>query len=176
MINKKIIVPICLLLISCKPNINNSDIIKKVSNDNLIIKQVNIIETSNYKNTIKNLDNSIETSIKAWEDSPELGQYNRTNTIRKVTEKFKNKLKYNNYNDDAIITAYRFIKSDRIKLYMGYCVIILDNNQNPNLLYYEINTYNTYEDCPTSIKQLINRGLSNEINHIENKYYKKNKK
>ncbi len=170
---KKIIILLTLLTISCN-TINNKPIIRKIVNDNLKVEQVDIIQESTYYNVITDLDITIKSSINAWNNAPELGQFNRVNTIKKVTQKFLKKLnsvKYENY--DKVI-AYRFIKSNKNKKYIGYTVIIFDSNDNQSTLYYDIQEYPSI-DNNSGVKQLINKGLSDEINKIEKEYYKKHK-
>ena len=167
----KIITLLTLLTISCG-SVDNKAVISKITNDNLTVERVDIIQESNYYNVITDLDITIKSSINAWNNAPELGQYNRVKTINKVTQKFLRKLNSVKYDDNSKVIAYRFIKSNKNKKYIGYAVIIFDND-NQSTLYYDIKKYPSIDDNSSSVKQLINKGLSDEINKIEKEYYKK---
>jgi hypothetical protein len=162
-----------LFIISCDTPVNKKTVISKITKDNLIIEQVDIIQESTYYNVITDLDITIKSSISAWNNSPELGQYNRVKTIEKVTKNFLKKLDSVKYEDNDKVIAYRFIKSYKNKKYVGYTVIIFDKNGKQFTLYYNIKRYPSAYDNSISVKQLINKGLSDEINKIEKKYYKK---
>lgn len=171
---KKITILLTLLIItSCDVANNSKTVISKITNDNLIIEQVDIVQESTYYNVITDLDITIKSSVNAWNNAPELGQFNRVNTIKKVTQKFLKKLNSVKYEDDDKVIAYRFIKNNRNKKYIGYAVIIFDSNDNQSTLYYDIKEYPSI-DNNSGVKQLINKGLSDEINRIEEEYYKKN--
>ena len=161
---KKILILITIIITSCtNPIMKNKTIVSKITNDSLKVERVDIIEESNYYNVITNLDAVIKSSIDAWEDSPELGQYNRIKTIKIVTDKFIKKLNDGNYQNDDKVTAYQFIKSNGNKRYLGYAVVIFDKDGKQSTLYYEIKNYSNYYNG-ASVNKLITRGLSDEIN------------
>ena len=168
-----IILLITLLTISCNTPINNKEVIKNITNDSLNVKHVDILEVSNYYNITTDLDAVIKSSIKAWKNSPELGQYNRIKTIKFVTKTFIKKLNDGNYDKNDKVIAYQFIKSNEGKHYIGYTVVIFDKDGNQSTLYYSIKEYskNAYYDGG-SVNKLIDRGLSKEIDKIEDKFYK----
>jgi len=170
-----IILLITLLTISCNTPINNKEVIKNITNDSLNVKHVDILEVSNYYNITTDLDAVIKSSIKAWKNSPELGQYNRIKTIKFVTKTFIKKLNDGNYDKNDKVIAYQFIKTNKIKNkhYIGYAVVIFDKDGNQSTLYYSIKEYSKnayYDGAP--INKLIDRGLSKEIDKIEDKFYK----
>jgi hypothetical protein len=81
------------------------------------------------------------------------------------------KIKAGNYLNEDKVIAYRFIKINKNKKFMGYAVILF-HEQNQHTLFYEINPA-PYEYYPTGgIRQLINKGLVIEINKIEAEYNK----
>jgi hypothetical protein len=170
----RIILILSLLLMTSCDFVNNRVVINKIANDNLTIESVDVIQESNYYNVITDLNITIKSSVNAWNSSPELGQYNRVKTIEKVTKKFLKKLNSVKYENDDKVIAYRFIKSDnKGKKYIGYTVLIFDTNANQSILYYDIKEYPSIDNY-SGVKQLINKGLSKEINEIEKEYYKKN--
>lgn len=170
---KRILITLLLLFISCSNPVTNKEVISKITNDQLKIEHVDILEISNYYNVTTDLDVVIKSSITAWENSPELGQYNRVKTIKIVTDKFISKLNKGNYDKNDKVIAYQFIKSGNNKKYIGYAVVIFDKDSNQSTLYYNIKEYlkNGYYEGG-SVNDLIDRGLSKEINKIENKFYK----
>lgn len=170
----RIILILSLLLMTSCDFVNNRVVINKIANDNLTIESVDVIQESNYYNVITDLNITIKSSVNAWNSSPELGQYNRVKTIEKVTKKFLKKLNSVKYENDDKVIAYRFIKSDnKGKKYIGHTVVIFDSNDNQAILYYDLKEYPSI-DTNSGVKQLINKGLSKEINEIEKEYYKKN--
>jgi hypothetical protein len=172
MIKKLLYSLLILITLSCSHSIDNKDVINKASKDNLTLKWVNVIQESNYYNVIKDLEQSVNSSKEAWKNAPELNQLHRLLTIDKVSKKFLKKLNAGNYLGDDKVIAYRFIKKDKSKKYLGYAVILF-HNQNQTTLFYEINEV-PYDYFPTGgVKQLINKGLVTEINKIESEYYKK---
>jgi hypothetical protein len=169
MIKKLLYTLLTFITLSCSHTIDKKDIISKVTNDNLKLKRVDLVEESNYYNVITDLKNSVNSSKEAWENAPELKQLHRLISIDKVSKKFLEKLYAGNYLDDDKVIAYRFIKMNKSKEYLGYAVVIF-HNQNQSTLYYEINA-TPYEYYPTGgVKQLINKGLVTEINKIEAEY------
>jgi hypothetical protein len=172
MIKKRLYSLLALITISCASNIdNNKDVINKATKDNLTLKWVNVIQESNYYNVITDLQQSVNSSKEAWKNAPELNQLHRLITIDKVSKKFLEKLNADNYLNDDKVIAYRFIKTDKSKKYLGYAVILF-HDQNQTTLFYEINEV-PYDYYPTGgVKQLINKGLVIEINKIEAEYNK----
>jgi len=170
---KKILILVILFTISCTSAITSKEVIINITNDKLKVEHVDILEVSNYYNVRTDLDLVIKSSIKAWDRSPELGQYNRVKTIKIVTDNFIDKLNKGNYQNDDKVIAYQFIKSGNNKHYIGYTVVIFDEEGNQSTLYYSIKEYSKipYYDGNT-INKLIDRGLSKEINKIEYKFYK----
>jgi hypothetical protein len=171
MIKKILYTLLALITISCSQKIDKKEIIRKITNDNLSVKQVDIIQESNYYNIISDIKSSVISSKEAWKNAPELKQLHRLLTIDKVSKKFLKKLSTGNYLDDDKVIAYRFIKKDKSKKYLGYAVVIF-HEQIQTTLFYEIKEV-PYEYYPTGgVKQLINKGLLEEINKIEDEYNK----
>jgi len=172
MIKKILYLQLLFIMFSCNHKIDKKDVINKATKDNLTLKRVDVIQESNYYNVIKDLEQSVNSSKEAWKNAPELNQLHRLITIDKVSKKFLEKLNAGNYLGDDKVIAYRFIKTDKSKKLIGYAVILF-HNQNQTTLYYEINKV-PYDYFPTGgVKQLINKGLVEEINKIEAEYYKK---
>lgn len=173
MIKKIIISLITLISISCTHTIDNKEIINSAAKaDNLTLKSVDVLQESNYFNVITDLEQSVKSSKEAWKNAPELNQLHRLKTIDFVSAKFLKKLNAINYLDDDKVIAYRFIKKSKTNEYIGYAVILF-HEQNQTTLFYEINDASK-STFPSGVKQLINRGLTAEINTIEAEYYKKN--
>lgn len=171
MIKKILYTLLTLIALSCSQTIDNKEVIKKITNDNLTIKHVDIIQESNYYNLISDIKSSVSSSKEAWKNAPELNQLHRLLIIDKVSKKFLEKLKTGNYLDDDKVIAYRFIKKDKSKKYIGYAVILF-HDQIQTTLFYEIKEV-PYEYYPTGgVKQLINKGLLEEINKIDEEYNK----
>jgi hypothetical protein len=163
---------IALIIASCSHTIDKKEVISKVTNDNLKLKRVDLVEESNYYNVIKDLESSVNSSKEAWGNAPELNQLHRLITIDNVSKKFLKKLNTGNHLNDDKVIAYRFIKTDKSKEFIGYAVILF-HEQNQYTLYYEINP-SPYDYYPSGgVKQLINKGLVEEINKIEAAYNKK---
>lgn len=172
MLKKSLYTLLTLITLSCSHTIDHKDVINKATKDNLTLKRVDVIQESNYYNIIKDLEQSVNSSKEAWKNAPELNQLHRLITIDKVSKKFLEKLNTGNYLGDDKVIAYRFIKTDKSKKFIGYAVILF-HDQNQTTLYYEINEI-PYDYFPTGgVKQLINKGLVTEINKIEAEYYKK---
>ena len=169
---KKIIYSLFLLLIvSCTETINNKDVILKARKDNLTLKRVDVFQESNYYNVITDLEQSVKSSKEAWENAPELHQLHRVKTIDYVSKKFLKKLNAIDYLDDDKVIAYRFTKTYQSKKFVGYAVILF-HDQIQTTLYYGIHDASK-SYFPSGVKQLINKGLVEEINKIEAEYYKK---
>ena len=172
MIKKLLYTLLTLFTLSCTQTIDKKEVISKITKDNLLIKRVDLIQESNYYNVITDLENSVNSSKEAWRNAPELNQLHRLITIDKVSKKFLKKLNARNYLNDDKVIAYRFIKADKSKKYIGYAVLLF-HKQNQTTLYYEINEI-PYDYFPTGgVKQLINKGLVKEINKIETEHNKK---
>ena len=172
MIKKLLYSLLILFTLSCSHTIDNKDVINKVTKDNLTLIHVDIVQESNYYNVIKDLEQSVNSSKEAWKNAPELKQLHRLLIIDKVSKKFLKKLDAGNYLNDDKVIAYRFIKKDKSKKYLGYAVILF-HDQNQTTLFYEINEV-PYDYYPTGgVKQLINKGLVKEINIIEAEHSKK---
>lgn len=172
MIKKALYSLLTLIAISCSHTINNKEVIAKITKDNLTIKRVGVLQESNYYNVISDLEQSVTSSKEAWKNAPELNQLHRLITIDRVSKKFLKKLKNGNYLNDDKVIAYRFIKKDKLKEFIGYAVILF-HEQSQSTLYYEINPA-PYDYYPSGgVKQLINKGLVAEINKIEAEYIKK---
>ena len=172
MIKKYIYILIALITVSCSKSIDKKEVISKVSNDNLVIKRVDLIQESNYYNVITDIENSVNTSKEAWKNAPELNKLHRLIIIDEVSKKYLKKLKEGKYSNDDKVVAYQFTKMNKDKKFIGYAVILF-HEQNQHTLFYEI--YQApYDYFPKGgVKQLINKGLVEEINKIEAEYYKK---
>lgn len=171
MIKKLLYTLLTLITLSCSHTIDHKDAINKATKDNLSLNRVDVIQESNYYTVVKDLEQSVNSSKEAWKNAPELNQLHRLITIDKVSKKFLEKLNTGNYLGDDKVIAYRFIKTDKSKKFIGYAVILF-HDQNQTTLYYEINEI-PYDYFPTGgVKQLINKGLVTEINKIEAEYYK----
>ena len=172
MIKKYIYILIALITVSCSKSIDKKEVISKVSNDNLVIKRVDLIQESNYYNVITDIENSVNTSKEAWKNAPELNKLHRLIIIDEVSKKYLKKLKEGNYSNDDKVVAYQFTKMNKDKKFIGYAVILF-HEQNQHTLFYEIYPA-PYDYFPKGgVKQLINKGLVEEINKIEAEYYKK---
>jgi hypothetical protein len=166
MIKKIFLIAIAVLSISCSHKMDKNDAIKKIEDDNLEVKKVDVIQESNYYNVITDIENSVSSSKEAWKNSPELGQLHRLIIIDKVSNKFIAKLKAENYSNDDKVIAYRFIKTAKSKKFVGYAVIIFHEEKQATL-FYEIRP-EPYDYYPSGgVKQLINKGLVTEINKID---------
>jgi hypothetical protein len=171
MIKKIFLAAFVVLSISCSHKIDKSEVIKKIEDDNLEVKKVDVIQQSNYYNVITDIENSVSSSKEAWKNSPELGQLHRLIIIDKVSNKFIAKLKAGNYSNDDKVVAYRFTKMNQSKKFIGYAVILFHEDQQATL-FYEIRPA-PYDYYPSDgVKQLINKGLVEEINKIDAEYTK----
>lgn len=172
MIKKYLYILITLIIASCSKSIDKKEVISKISNDNLVIKRVDLIQESNYYNVITDIENSVNTSKEAWKNAPELNKLHRLIIIDEVSKKYLKKLKEGNYSNDDKVVAYQFTKMNKDKKFIGYAVILF-HEQNQHILFYEIYPA-PYDYFPKGgVKQLINKGLVEEINKIEAEYYKK---
>lgn len=172
MIKKYLYILITLIIASCSKSIDKKEVISKISNDNLLIKRVDLIQESNYYNVITDIENSVNTSKEAWKNAPELNKLHRLIIIDEVSKKYLKKLKEGNYSNDDKVVAYQFTKMYKDKKHIGYAVILF-HEQNQHTLFYEIYPA-PYDYFPKGgVKQLINKGLVEEINKIEAEYYKK---
>lgn len=171
--NKILYILILLITLSCSKIIDNKVVINNIiKQDSLTLKSVTVFQESNYYNVITDLKESVKSSKEAWKNAPELNQLHRLKTIDFVSKKFIKKLTDKNYQDTDKVIAYRFIKTSKTNQYVGFAVILF-HQQIQTTLYYEIrNAKNS--SYPTGVKQLINKGLTEEINQIEAEYYKKN--
>lgn len=159
-----------LIIASCSKSVDKKEVISKISNDNLLIKRVDLIQESNYYNVITDIENSVNTSKEAWKNAPELNKLHRLIIIDDVSKKYLKKLKEDKYSNDDKVIAYQFTKMNKDKKFIGYAVILF-HEQNQHTLFYEINPA-PYDYFPKGgIKQLINKGLVEEINKIEAEYY-----
>jgi CRISPR/Cas system-associated protein endoribonuclease Cas2 len=155
-----------LIFFSCTQKTDKKEVIRKISNDNLTVKKVDVIQQSNYYTVITDIENSVSSSKEAWKNSPELGQLHRLMIIDKVSNKFIAKLKARNYANDDKVVAYRFIKMNQSKKFVGYAVILFHEEEQVTL-FYEIHP-DPYDYYPSGgVKQLINKGLVQEINAID---------
>jgi len=172
MIKNYLYILLALMIASCSKPIDKKEVISKISNDNLLIKRVVLIQESNYYNVITDIENSVNTSKEAWKNAPELNKLHRLIIIDEVSKKYLKKLKEGKYSNDDKVIAYQFTKINKDKKFIGYAVILF-HEQNQHTLFYEI--YPTpYDYFPKGgVKQLINKGLVEEINKIEAEYYKK---
>jgi len=172
MIKKNLYILITLIMASCSKSIDKKEVISKISNDNLVIKRVDLIQESNYYNVITDIENSVNTSKEAWKNAPELNKLHRLIIIDEVSKKYLKKLKEGKYSNDDKVVAYQFTKMNKDKKFIGYAVILF-HEQNQHTLFYEIYPA-PYDYFPKGgVKQLINKGLVEEINKIEAEYYKK---
>ena len=171
MIKKILFILLPLITISCAHTIDNKAIIAKVTNDSLTLKRVDLVQESTYFTVITDLKQSVNSSKAAWKNAPELKQLHRVQTIDLVSKKFLKKLNAVNYLDDDKVIAYQFVKMSKSKEFTGFAVIIF-HDENQTTLYYEIHPA-PYSYYPSGgVKQLINKGLTEEINRIEAEYYK----
>lgn len=173
MIKKYLYILLASIIVSCSQKIDKKEVISKISNDNLVIKRVNVIQESNYYNVITDVESSVNSSKEAWENAPELKKLHRLIIIDEVSNRFLKKLKEGEYSNDDKVIAYQFTKMNKAKKFIGYAVILF-HEENEHTLFYEIHPA-PYDYFPRGgIKQLINKGLVEEINKIEAEYYKKN--
>ncbi len=172
MIKKYLYILIALVIASCSKSIDKKEIISKASKDNLLIKRVDLIQESNYYNVITDIENSVNSSKEAWKNAPELKKLHRLIIIDEVTKKYLKKLRKGNYSNDDKVIAYQFIKLNKDKKkFIGYAVILF-HEQSQHTLFYEIYP-EPYDYFPKGgVKQLINKGLVEEINKLEAEYYK----
>jgi hypothetical protein len=174
MIKKTLSIIISLIFLSCTKTINKKEVISKITNDNLTVKSVVKIQESNYYNVITDIENSVNSSKEAWKIAPELQKLHRLIIIDDVSKKYLKKLKDGNYLNDDKVIAYKFTKTDKSKKFIGYAIILF-HEQIQHTLFYEIHPA-PYDYFPRGgVKQLINKGLVEEINKIEAEYYKKQK-
>lgn len=174
MIKKTLSIIISLIFLSCTKTINKKEVISKITNDNLTVKSVVKIQESNYYNVITDIENSVNSSKEAWKNAPELQKLHRLIIIDDVSKKYLKKLKDGNYLNDDKVIAYKFTKTDKSKKFIGYAVILF-HELIQHTLFYEIHPA-PYDYFPRGgVKQLINKGLVEEINKIEAEYYKKQK-
>lgn len=172
MLKKILFVLLLLITISCAHTIDKKDVINKAKKDNLILKSVDLIQVSNYYNVINDIEESVNSSKKAWKNAPELNKLHRLIIIDEVSKRFLKKLNNGNFLNDDKVVAYQFTKMNKDKKYIGYAVILF-HEQNQHTLFYEIYPV-PYDYFPKGgVKQLINKGLVEEINKIEAEYYKK---
>ena len=173
MIKKYLYILVALIITSCSKSIDKKEVISKVSKDNLVIKRIDLIQESNYYNVITDIENSVKTSKEAWKNAPELKKLHRLIIIDEVSKKYLKKLKEGKYANDDKVIAYQFTKMNKDKKFIGYAVILF-HEKDQQTLFYEIYPA-PYDYFPRGgIKQLINKGLVEEINKIEAEYYKKN--
>lgn len=172
MIKKYLYITFALIIASCSRSIDKKEVISKISNNNLLLKRVDLIQESNYYNVITDIENSVKSSKEAWKNAPELNKLHRLTIIDEVIKKYLKKLKAGNYSNDDKVIAYQFTKMNKGKKFIGYAVILF-HEQNQHTLFYEIYPapYNYFPKG--GVKQLINKGLVEEINKIETEYYKK---
>jgi len=160
-----------LIFFSCTQKTDKKEVIKNITNDNLTVKKVDVIQESNYYNVITDIQNSVSSSKEAWKNSPELNQLHRLIIIDKVSGQFIAKLKAGNYVNGDKVVAYRFIKMDQSKKFVGYAVVLFHEEKQATL-FYEIHP-EPYDYFPSGgVKQLINKGLVEEINKIDAEYDK----
>lgn len=172
MIKKLLYTLLVVFTVSCSHTIDKKEIISKVTKDNLLIKRVDLIQESNYYNVITDIENSVNSSKEAWRNAPELKKLHRLIIIDEVSKKYLKKLKEGKYLNDDKVIAYHFIKMKGDKKFTGYAVILF-GKKDQHTLFYEIYPA-PYDYFPRGgIKQLINKGLVEDINKIEAEYYKK---
>jgi hypothetical protein len=173
MIKKYLYLLFTLIITSCTKPVDKKEVISKITKDHLTIKNVNVIQESNYYNVITDIENSVNSSKEAWKNAPELKKLHRLIIIDEVSKKYLKKLREGNYSNDDKVIAYQFTKMDKSKKFIGYAVILF-HEENQHTLFYEIYPA-PYDYFPRGgVKQLINKGLVEEINKIEAEYYKKN--
>lgn len=169
MIKKILYLHLLFLAISCSRNIDKKEVISKASKDNLLIKRVTLIQESNFYNVITDIEQSVNSSKAAWEKAPELNKLHRVAIIDEVSKKYLKKLKDGKYLNDDKVIAYQFTKMNQDKKFEGYAVILFQG-ENQHTLFYEIYPA-PYDYFPRGgIKQLINKGLVEEINKLEAEY------
>lgn len=172
MIKKILYLLLLFITFSCNDKIDKKDVINKATKDNLKLKRVDVIQESNYYNVITDIEKSVNSSKEAWENAPELKKLHRLILIDEVSKKYLKKLKDGKYSNDDKVIAYQFIKMDKSKKFTGYAVILF-HEQNQHTLFYEIYPA-PYDYFPKGgVKQLINKGLVEEINKLEAEYNKK---
>lgn len=174
MIKKLFYTFLAFIAYSCTNTIDKEEVINNITKDNLTLKSVAIIQESNYYNVIDDINKSVKSSKEAWKNAPELNKLHRIVIIDKVSKKYLNKLKEGKYFNDDKVIAYQFTKMNKDKKFAGYAVILF-HEQKQTTLFYEI--YPTsYDYFPKGgIKQLINKGLVEEINKLELEYITKQK-
>ena len=173
MLKKYLYILIASIIASCSQKIDKKEVISKISNDSLVIKRVVVIQESNYYNVITDIESSVNSSKEAWKNAPELKKLHRLLIIDEVSNRFLKKLKEGEYSNDDKVIAYQFTKRNKDKKFIGYAVVLF-HEQNQHSLFYEIHPA-PYDYFPRGgIKQLINKGLVEEINKIEAEYCKKN--
>lgn len=172
MVKKYFYLQIIFIIASCSQPVDKKEVISNITTDNLIIQRVHVIQESNYYNVITEIKKSVNSSKEAWENAPELKKLHRLIIIDDVSNKYLKKLKEGNYLNNDKVIAYQFIKMDKTKKFIGYAVILF-HEENQHTLFYEIHPapYNYYPK--KGVKQLINKGLTEEINKIEAEYYNK---
>lgn len=171
MIKKHPYLLIALIIISCSKTLDKKEVISKISKDNLVLKRVDVIQESNYYNVITDIENSVNSSKEAYKNSPELQKLHRLIIIDQVSNKYLKKLKEGRYANDDKVIAYQFTKMNKLKKFIGYAVILF-HGENQHTLFYEIYPA-PYDYFPNGgVKQLINKGLVEEINKIEADYNK----
>lgn len=173
MTRKTLLILLLLVVVSCKKETDNKSVIAKIAKDNLTIKSVSVIQVSNCYTVVSNLKESVSSSIEAWNNAPELKQFNRVKSINIVSKNFLKKLNSVNYLNDDKVVGYRFVKKNKSKEFIGYAVVLF-HDKNQSTLYYDIHEA-PYDYYASDIKKLINKGLIEEINKIEAGYYKRNK-
>jgi hypothetical protein len=165
MIKKILYTLLALATLSCSQHIDKKEVIRKITKDNLTVKRVNVLQESNYYNVITDLENSVNSSKEAWKNAPELQKLYRLIIIDDVSKKYLKKLKDGNYLNEDKVIAYQFTKMDKSKKFIGYAVILF-HEQNQHTLFYEIYPA-PYDYFPQGgVKQLINKGLIEDINKI----------
>ena len=70
MIKKILYRLLTIITISCATNIDNKEVISKITKDNLIIKHVDVLQESNYYNVITDLKQLVNSSKEAWKKVP----------------------------------------------------------------------------------------------------------
>ena len=173
MIKQYLYILLASIIASCSQPIGKKEVISNISNDGLVIKRVNVIQESNYATVITDIESSVNSSKEAWKNAPELKKLHRLLIIDEVSNRFLKKLKEGNYSNEDKVIAYQFTKMNKAKKFIGYAVVLF-HEENQHSLFYEIHPA-PYDYFPRGgIKQLINKGLVEEINKIEAEYYKKN--
>lgn len=159
-------------MVSCDKTISNKEVISKATKDDLTLKSVAVIQESNYYNVITDIEKSVKSSKEAWIKAPELKQLHRVMIIDDVSKKYLKKLKAGKYSNNDKVIAYQFIKINKSKKFTGYAVILF-HEQSQHTLFYEIYPVPSNYFPSGGIKQLINKGLLEEINKIEAEYNSK---